>query len=162
MAKHTVFVTWRRAGAAFTDRKYSRAHEWTFDGGALVPASSSPCIVPAPFSDPAAVDPEEAFTAAISSCHMLWFLDFAARAGYVVDSYSDHAGAQMGRRTNNEVWVERVTLEPDVRFSGAKEPDETAVRLLHESAHESCFIAHSVTTEVIVRGTWSAESTAAR
>jgi organic hydroperoxide reductase OsmC/OhrA len=157
MSKHTVTVTWRRHGSAFTDRKYSRAHEWSFDGGKVIPASSSPHVVPTPFSDAAGVDPEEAFVAAVSSCHMLWFLDFAARAGYIVDSYIDRAEGHMGQRPDAKQWIARVLLLPEVHFTGAKAPDEAAVHALHEAAHESCFIANSVKTDILVRGSWTME-----
>jgi organic hydroperoxide reductase OsmC/OhrA len=150
MASHTCTVTWERRGAAFTDLRYSRAHRWEFDGGAVVPASSSPHVVPLPFSDAAAVDPEEAFVAAISSCHMLVFLSLAARAGFVVDSYTDAAVGTMGRNAAGREGVTAVRLRPAIRFSGPNAPSETELADLHHRAHEGCYIANSVTTEVTV------------
>ncbi|HTX23444.1 MAG TPA: OsmC family protein [Steroidobacteraceae bacterium] len=156
MPVHTAIIEWRREGAPFVDRRYSRAHEWRFDGGARVAASSSPHLVRAPLSNPASVDPEEAFIAALSSCHMLWFLDLAARAGYVIDRYTDHAEGHMGRRDHGAEWIAQVVLSPRVEFAAAEQPpDEQAVQALHQRAHEACFIANSVRTEVLVHGTWS-------
>ena len=149
MSTYTVTVEWTRQGAVFSDRRYSRAHRWTFDGGAVVPASSSPQVVRVPFSDPAAVDPEEAFVVSLSSCHMLWFLDLAAQAGHVVESYVDHAAGRMARRADGKEWVAEVDLCPVVAFA-ANAPDASALAALHHRAHESCFIANSVKTEVRV------------
>lgn len=155
MSSHTATVEWDRAGSAFTDRRYSRAHRWQFDGGVTVPASSSPHVVPVPYSDPANVDPEEAYVAALSSCHMLWFLHLAAAAGYVVDSYRDAAEGVMQTDVGGRQWVARVTLQPALAFSGAKAPDDAAVERLHHQAHVSCFLANSVKTEIAVRGSWT-------
>jgi organic hydroperoxide reductase OsmC/OhrA len=157
MATHTATIDWRRNGAAFLDRRYSREHEWRFDGGAVVAASSSPHVVRTPLSNPANVDPEEAFIAALSSCHMLWFLDLAARAGLLIEQYTDHAAGRMGRRDDGTEWVASVVLSPAVRFAGARRPDEQTVRELHHRAHASCFIANSVRTEVSVSGSWTFE-----
>ena len=142
-------VSWSRRGAPFTDGRYSRAHRWRFDGGAEVAASSSPGVVPVPMSDPAAVDPEEAFVAALSSCHMLWFLSLAARAGHVVESYRDDATATLGRDDRGRPSVTRVTLRPRVAYHGDG-PDADAQDALHHAAHERCFIAASVRSEVAV------------
>ena len=142
-------VDWARDGAAFTDHRYSRAHRWRFDGGAEVAASSSPEIVPVPLSDPAAVDPEEAFVAAIASCHMLWFLSLAARAGHVVESYHDDARATLGADGRGRQAVTHVTLRPRVAYDGPA-PDADAEAALHDQAHERCFIAASVRSEVTV------------
>lgn len=152
MTHHTVQVEWDRQGSLFTDHRYSRAHQWRFDGGAVVPASSSPQVVRLPFSDPAGVDPEEAYVAALSSCHMLWFLDLAARAGLTVDHYRDAAEGEMARNAQGQAWVARVTLRPSVRWSGEHLPDAAAVRALHHAAHAECFLANSVRTEVVVEG----------
>jgi len=149
MSTYTVSVEWTRQGAVFSDRRYSRAHRWTFDGGAVVPASSSPQVVRVPFSDPARVDPEEAFVVSLSSCHMLWFLDLAAQAGHVVESYVDHAAGRMAKRADGKEWVAEVDLRPVVAFA-ANAPDAAALAALHHRAHESCFIANSVKTEVRV------------
>lgn len=153
-AVHTGTVAWVRGDAPFVDRRYPRAHHWTFDGGATVAASSSPHVVRVPLSDPAGVDPEEAYVTALASCHMLWFLDLAAQAGFVVDRYVDEAEGAMGRDAEGREWVERVTLRPEVGFSGAKVPDAAAVDDLHHRAHASCFLANSVRSAIVVDGTW--------
>jgi organic hydroperoxide reductase OsmC/OhrA len=154
--RHHASIHWARQGARFTDHRYSRAHRWRFDGGAELPASSSPLVVRVPFSDPAGVDPEEAFVAALASCHMLWFLDLAARAGFVVDRYDDAAVGCMGRTPEGREWVERVELQPAVVFAPqGRSPDDAAVEALHHAAHEACYIANSVRSEVLTRGSWS-------
>jgi organic hydroperoxide reductase OsmC/OhrA len=152
MGEHTCRVTWERRDAAFTDLKYSRAHRWTFDGGAVVAASASPHVVRPPFSDPAGVDPEEAFVAAVSSCHMLTFLWLAAKAALVVDAYADDAVGRMGTTATGREGVTRVTLRPAIRFAGRVPGDDELARLHHE-AHEQCYIANSVTTEIAVEPT---------
>jgi len=149
MARYVATVEWRRGDAAFVDNRYSRAHVWRFDGGAEVRASASPHLVPAPFSDAAGVDPEEAFVAALSSCHMLWFLSLAARRGFVVERYVDEAVGVMGRNPQGRLAMTRVTLRPDVRFAGSRLPDAAELRDLHDLAHHECFIASSVRTEVV-------------
>lgn len=145
---HTALIRWHLAGADFLAKRYSRAHTWTFDGGVVVPASSSPLVVPLPMSDAAAVDPEEAFVASLSSCHMLWFLDIASRAGYAVDSYEDAADGRMGRNAAGKLVVDVVTLRPRARFAGARVPDPAALAALHHEAHEECFLANSVRCEI--------------
>src|SRR5262245_4616755 len=149
MIEHVATIRWQRGDAPFTDRRYSRAHEWRFDGGLVVPASASPHVVAAPFSDPRGVDPEEAFVAALSSCHMLSFLWLAAGRGWLVDDYADDAVGRMGRSARGREAVVRVTLRPRVRFAGAT-PSRSDVAALHHEAHEICFIANSVTTDVVV------------
>ena len=148
MAKYTSVVEWSRDGAAFTDDRYSRGHRWLFDGGIEVPASSSPHVVPLPLSVVAAVDPEEAFVASLSSCHMLWFLSIAAERGSVVDSYRDEAVGVMGKDASGKLAMTRVTLRPDARFGGDPRPTADEVAVLHHEAHEKCFIASSVKTDV--------------
>ena len=148
MAHHLATIRWQRAGADFLDRRYSRAHTMHFDGGAVVPGSSSPHVVPLPMSDAAAVDPEEAFVAALASCHMLWFLDIAARAGFVVDAYEDAADGRMGRNPAGKLVVDLVTLRPRTRFAGARTPDAGELARLHHVAHEECFLANSVRCEI--------------
>lgn len=155
MSTHTAAIAWQRGGAKFIDNKYSRAHRWSFDGGAVVLASSSPDVVSVPFSDPAGVDPEEAFVAALSSCHMLWFLGLAAQAGYVVDAYIDAAQGVMEKSANGRHSVTRVMLRPGIVFSGAKLPDAARVDRLHHEAHEHCFLANSVKTQIDIQGNWS-------
>jgi organic hydroperoxide reductase OsmC/OhrA len=147
---YTATVLWQRGDHPFTDRKYSRAHEWRFDGGVTVPASSSPSVVKLPLSREDAVDPEEAFVAALASCHMLFFLDFAARAGFCVDAYRDEASGVMGKKPDGRMFVAKVTLSPRIAFSGEKLPSETEIGELHHRAHEACFIANSVTTEIAI------------
>ena len=128
MATYSVTVTWKRAGARYTDNRYSRAHEWSFDGGITVPASASPHVVPVPLSDPHAVDPEEAFVVALSSCHMLRFLSIAAKRGFVVDSYSDNAVGHMERNGAGRLAITRVRLRPQVQCSGRVTPDATQLK----------------------------------
>jgi organic hydroperoxide reductase OsmC/OhrA len=143
-------IRWERAGAVFTDNRYSRGHSWRFDGGVVVPASSSPHTVRVPLSVEAAVDPEEALVAALASCHMLWFLSLAAAARWRVDDYGDDAVGSMGRNAAGRIAMLSVTLRPRVRFSGAQLPAREQIRQLHERAHEECFIANSVTTTVLI------------
>jgi organic hydroperoxide reductase OsmC/OhrA len=151
MNAFTAQIQWQRQpGEAFTDKRYSRGHLWHFDGGVTVPGSSSPHSVKLPYSVAEAVDPEEAFVAAISSCHMLWFLDIAARAGWVVDNYVDDAHGVMTAREDGRLWVSQVTLRPAIRFGGDKPPDAAEISRLHHRAHEECFIANSVRSEVRV------------
>ena len=141
-------IHWNRGDAPFIDNRYSRGHRWRFDGGIEVPASSSPYVVRAPLSVEAAVDPEEALVAALSSCHMLWFLSLAAGAGLCVDEYSDDARGVMGRNADGKTAMTRVTLRPRVKFSGDRRPGREEIAALHHRAHEECFIANSVKTEV--------------
>ncbi len=145
---HTALIRWSLGDADFLGKRYSRAHSWNFDGGAVVPGSSSPHVVPVPMSDPRAVDPEEAFVAALASCHMLWFLDIAARAGFRVESYEDAAEGRMGRNAAGKLVVDVVTLRPHARFAGARVPDAVALAALHHEAHEECFLANSVRCQI--------------
>ena len=146
--RYTATVSWERKGAAFTDRRYSRAHVWSFDGGAKVAASASPLVVREPFSDPGGVDPEEAFVASVSSCHMLFFLDYAAQAKYVVDSYEDQAVGTLGKNEAGREFVETIVLAPLVLFSGVLQPTDEHIVALHERAHDDCYIANSVKTTI--------------
>lgn len=142
-------VLWQRAAhEAFIDNRYSRRHLLRFDGGIEVPGSSSPSVVPLPMSDAAAVDPEETFVAALSSCHMLWFLSLAAGQGHVVDRYRDNAIGVMSRNADGKLWVSCVSLRPAVQFSGAGQPSAAELQQLHQRAHAECFIANSVKSEV--------------
>jgi len=151
MNTYIATVRWSRSGEGdFTKGQYSRAHEWVFDGGLTVPASPSPHIVPAPWNDPNGVDPEEAFVASLSSCHMLFFVDFARRVGFVVDSYVDEAEGVLDKRADGKMAMTRVTLRPRITWAGSP-PDEAAIADLHHRAHEACFIANSVNTEVTVQ-----------
>ena len=153
MSEHRATIVWQREGQPFTDNAYSRRHEWRFDGGITVPASASPDVVPLPMSVAEAVDPEEAFVAALSSCHMLTFLAIAAKRGHVVDSYTDAAIGYMGRNEEGRSWVTQVVLEPRISFRGDSMPTREQIQKMHDQAHHACFIANSVRTEVITRVT---------
>lgn len=159
MSSHTCTVEWERGAQPFTDQKYSRAHRWHFDGGACVPGSSSPHSVPVPCSDPAAVDPEEAFVAAVSSCHMLWFLSLAARQKLVVDRYADAAEGSLADVGDGRRAITLVVLRPEVVFSGPVLPDAAQVEALHHAAHDRCYIANSIRGEVRVQGSWRSAGT---
>ncbi|MEM7477352.1 MAG: OsmC family protein [Planctomycetota bacterium] len=152
MDKEITFeLNWQGEDAeSFLSGKYSRVHEWQFDGGARVAASSSPHVVPLPMSDASCVDPEEAFVASLSSCHMLWFLAIAAKHGFVVLQYQDACGGKMGRDENNKLIVTRVLLRPQVDWCPDHTPSQEEIEQLHERAHQECFIANSVKTEVVV------------
>ena len=151
MAHYTAETIWTRGEASredFIANRYARRHLLRFDGGAEVPGSSSPHVVPLPYSDPAAVDPEEAFVASLSSCHMLWFLSLAANEGFCVDRYADAATGVMKKNTAGRVAMTVVILHPVVEFSGESMPSRVDIERLHHEAHEACFIANSVKTEV--------------
>lgn len=155
MAEHKAMIQWARGGdpGDFAKGKYSREHTWRFDGGLTVPASASPSVVPAPWSNPAHVDPEEAFVAAIASCHMLTFLFVAQKAGFVVERYEDEAVGRMTKSDRGATpWVSHVTLTPQIVWGEGKRPTESEVEHLHHQAHEQCFIAQSVKTEITVKG----------
>ena len=149
MSEYTARITWKRAGAVFSDRRYSRAHRWIFDGGIEVPASSSPHVVPPPMSLPEAIDPEEAFVAALASCHMLFFLGIAAARDFVVDEYRDEAVGEMGKTAEGRMAMTRVVLRPTVRFAGGRLPAAEEFQAMHRLANEQCYIANSVRTEVV-------------
>ena len=148
-------VKWTRSGATFTDQRYSRGHTWSFDGGVTVPASSSPLSVKLPYSVAEAVDPEEAFVAALASCHMLTFLYVAAKQGFVVEDYTDDAVGEMSKNERGKFWVSKVILSPAIAFAGEKQPSPEQWDELHHLAHEECYIANSVKSEVIVQGAMS-------
>jgi organic hydroperoxide reductase OsmC/OhrA len=148
MAEYKAVISWTRDGAVFTDNKYSRAHRWQFDGGIEVPGSASPHVVPLPYSVENAVDPEEAFVASLSSCHMLTFLWLAAQRGFRIDSYRDEAIGVMRKNADGKLAITTVTLRPDVRFSGENRPTPGEIAHMHHDAHEQCFIASSVKTDV--------------
>jgi organic hydroperoxide reductase OsmC/OhrA len=149
---YTATVEWVREGAVFTDKRYSRGHRWLFDGGIEVPASSSPLHVRVPFSREDAVDPEEAFVAALSSCHMLFFLDFAARSGFLVDSYRDEAVGTMGRNEQGAEYVAEVRLRPEIAFVGERRPSNAEIADLHHRSHAACYLANSVHTAIVIDG----------
>jgi organic hydroperoxide reductase OsmC/OhrA len=148
MGRHVASVSWADDGQFATGR-YSRAHELRFDGGAVVRGSSSPDVVPLPFSDPAGVDPEEALIASVSACHMLWFLNLAQQAGLIVASYRDQAEGRMGRVGRGKMAMTSIVLRPDIDFSG-RAPTSAELDGLHHEAHERCFIANSVKAEITV------------
>jgi organic hydroperoxide reductase OsmC/OhrA len=150
MSTYTATVAWARpAGAVFKDNKYSRAHEWRFDGGVTVPASSSPKVVPPPLSKQDAVDPEEAFVAALASCHMLFFLFYAAKAGFVIERYEDQAVGEIGKNAQGAMAMLKVTLRPQVVWD-ERTPSSAELDDLHHRSHEACYIANSVKSEVVV------------
>ena len=150
MAQYSAEIIWQRGEQAFLDNRYSRNHLMRFDGGVELPGSASPHVVPLPYSDAAAVDPEELFVAALSSCHMLWFLSIAAKQGFCVDRYHDNASGVMTKNGDGKLAMTKITLRPDVRFSGDKLPSHVELEALHHQAHEECFIANSVRSEVLV------------
>jgi organic hydroperoxide reductase OsmC/OhrA len=148
MTDYVATVEWR-SGGGFREGRYSRAHSWSFDGGALVAGSSSPHVVPAPMSDPAGVDPEEALVASVSSCHMLWFLHMARDSGLDVAAYRDEARGTMGKDERGKMAMTRIVLRPEIEFVGDA-PAADALARLHHEAHERCFIANSLRTEIVV------------
>jgi organic hydroperoxide reductase OsmC/OhrA len=150
MSEHRATIRWQRDGGDFVHGRYSREHTWSFDGGATIAASPSPSIVRPPYSNPAGVDPEEAFVAAISSCHMLVFLYLAAQRGYDVEAYEDDAVGNMTKNEDGVLWVSTVKLSPRVTYRGDRTPTESEARQLHEEAHHGCFIANSVKTKISV------------
>lgn len=151
MAEYYARVSWSREdGEMFVDNEYSRGHEWIFDGGVTVLASSSPHVVPLPYSIEAHVDPEEAFVASLSSCHMLFFLSIAAKKKFVVDQYIDNAVGVMGKNCDGKVSVTKVTLRPEVMFAGGTQPSVEQLEEMHHRSHEQCFIANSVRTDVAI------------
>jgi organic hydroperoxide reductase OsmC/OhrA len=156
MAHYTADLVWERGAQPFLDRRFSRRHEIRFDGGVVVPASASPHVVPPPLSDPSAVDPEEAFVASLSSCHLLWFIALAAQDGFIVDRYADHAEGTLGRDADGRMAMTTVTLRPNVRFAPGQAPDAATCEALHHKAHEQCYIANSVKTLVCVEAVMSA------
>ncbi len=148
--RYSATVSWKRNGARFTDGRYSRAHVWRFDAGIEVPASAALASVPAPYATPDAVDPEEAFVAALASCHMLFFLSFAAESGIVVDVYQDAAVGVMTQDAQGKSFISKVTLQPAVAFSIASLPTRDEIAELHRRAHEECYIANSIRSEVVI------------
>jgi organic hydroperoxide reductase OsmC/OhrA len=153
MSEYLAKISWQRNGAVFSDNQYSRAHTWSFDGGVSVPASSSPQVVPVPLSDPANVDPEEAFVATVSSCHMLWFLSIAVKKRFIVDRYVDSAIGIMEKNEQGQLAITQITLCPQIVFAGNNLPTNTQVDTIHELAHDNCFIANSIKTTIQVKST---------
>lgn len=148
---YTAETIWERGDQIFSDDRYSRKHTLRFDGGISIAGSSSPLVVPVPYSEPNAVDPEESLVSSISSCHMLWFLSVAAKKGFIVDRYHDSAVGVMKPNERKKYWVSSVTLQPKVIFSGPKIPSAADIEEMHHEAHDECFIANSVKTDIQVR-----------
>ncbi len=150
MSEHKAKIRWERPGGDFFKGQYSREHAWTFDGGVTVLASASPLVVPVPYSNHAAVDPEEALVASISSCHMLSFLHVASKHGFQIDRYEDEAVGVMTKNEKGIPWLSSATLHPKITYSGNKQPTAEQIQHLHHRAHEQCFIANSVKTNITV------------
>jgi organic hydroperoxide reductase OsmC/OhrA len=150
MAQHKATVSWKSDNEHFLAGKFTRQHSWTFDGGAVVAASASPSVVPAPYSSIEGVDPEEAFVASVSSCHMLTFLHEARKAGFRIDAYHDEAVGEMTKNERGVPWISKVTLHPLIAYGGDKRPTPADEEQLHHKAHDFCFIAQSIKTEVVV------------
>lgn len=161
MAEYFSKVIWQRQPEEnFLDKKYSRSHLWEFDGGVVVPASASPHVVPLPYSVEENVDPEEAFVASLSSCHMLFFLDVASRESFVIDRYIDNAIGRMEKGPEGKVMVTKVTLRPEVTFVDDNLPSQEQIENMHHKAHDLCFIANSVKTEVVTEPVFNIEGSA--
>ena len=153
MSKYTAKISWKNdSPETFTKNRYTRGHTWSFDGGIDVPASSSPQVVRAPFSVEAAVDPEEALVASASSCHMLTFLWVAANKGFAVESYEDNAIGEVTKSDEGKEWMSKITLDPKIEWSGETRPTEAEIGDLHHAAHEGCYIANSIKSEIVVSG----------
>jgi organic hydroperoxide reductase OsmC/OhrA len=152
MSQHKAKIEWKGWTAEFGLGKYSRKHTWSFDGGLTVPASAAPGVVPAQFVDPAGIDPEEAFVASISSCHMLTYLHVARRAGFQIESYEDEAVGDMAKNAQGIPWVATVTLNPKIVYTGDKRPSHEEEAELHHKAHEGCYVSQSVKSDVKVAG----------
>ena len=151
MSEYMAKINWRRASNEnFIDNQYSRGHEWCFDGGVIVPASSSAHVVPLPYSIADHVDPEEAFVASLSSCHMLFFLSIAAKRKYVVDCYVDHAVGIMAKDNEGNMAMTKVTLRPKVKFFSDKQPSLAQLEKMHHLSHQQCFIANSVKSQIVI------------
>jgi organic hydroperoxide reductase OsmC/OhrA len=150
MSEHTATVRWSMKDGDFLKGRYSRVHTWLLDGGAAIAASPSPSVVPVPYSDPALIDPEEAFVASIASCHMLTFLFLASKQGFIVHSYQDDAVGTMTKNEHGMPWVSAVVLHPHVEYAEGKVPTADQEAALHDRAHHECFISNSVTTDITV------------
>jgi organic hydroperoxide reductase OsmC/OhrA len=153
VSQHSAIVNWQAAPGGFKKRRFSRVHQWQFDGGLEVPASASPAVIGKPWSDPAAVDPEEAFVAAIASCHMMSFLYLASELEWEVVSYADHAEGTLAANLQGRQAITAVLLNPAIEFAAGKTPPAAEISTLHEQAHELCFIANSVSTKITIKST---------
>jgi organic hydroperoxide reductase OsmC/OhrA len=150
MAEYKASIKWKHSGGDFLKGRYSREHTWTFDGGVTVPASPAPSSVPKPYSNEANVDPEEAFVASISSCHMLTYLYVASRRGFEIASYEDEAVGVMTKNEKGVDWIGSVVLSPHIVYAGETRPSREVETDLHHAAHEGCYIANSVKTDITV------------
>ena len=146
MSEHKVTLEWKRETPDFSSQSYNRDHDWTFDAGVSIRASAAPGYL----GNPACVDPEEAFVASLSSCHMLTFLAIAARKQFVLDGYSDEAVGLLEKDAAGRLAITKVTLRPRIQFSGEKAPTAEEIARMHDQAHHACFIANSVKTDVVV------------
>jgi organic hydroperoxide reductase OsmC/OhrA len=151
MSQHTATIVWKSESPDFMTGRYSRAHAWRFDGGLTVPASSSPAVVRAPLSNPANIDPEEAYVASISSCHMLTYLHLARLAGFSIESYEDQAVGETVKNERGVPWIATVVLAPRIVYGADKRPTPEEEDRLHHQAHEQCFVSQSIRTEVTVK-----------
>jgi organic hydroperoxide reductase OsmC/OhrA len=152
MPEHKAMIVWNKPSPDYLRGRFSREHTWSFDGGLTVAASASPAVVPPPLSNPANIDPEEAFVASLASCHMLTFLHVARQAGFQVERYEDEAVGQLAPNERRVPWVSKVTLHPKIVYTGDKRPTPEEEARLHHQAHDQCFITQSVKTEVTVAG----------
>ncbi|HET6336529.1 MAG TPA: OsmC family protein [Polyangiales bacterium] len=150
MGEYKATIRWQQSEGNFREGTYSRKHTWSFDGGLSLPASSSPQVVKVPYSDPAGVDPEEAFVAAISSCHMLTFIYLAQKRGFEIESYEDDAVGKLSKNEQRVSWVSSVVLSPRILYRGERVPTREELQKLHDDSHHECFIAQSVKTDIRV------------
>jgi organic hydroperoxide reductase OsmC/OhrA len=150
MSAYTATLTWKRGDQAFSDGKYSRGHDIAFDGGFKIVGSASPHVVRPPLSREDAADPEELMVAALASCHMLFFLDFARRAGFVIDNYVDAPEGVLAKGGDGKIQMTKVTMRPRVEWSGEKRPSAEEIHDLHHKSHDACFIANSFKGEVVI------------
>ncbi len=150
MSEHIAIIAWENHQEVFTDNRYSREHQWTFDGGTLVNASASPDVVPIPYSNPSYVDPEEAFVAALSSCHMLLFLSIAAKRSFIVQRYTDRSIGQMAKNEAGKLAITTVRLNPEISFIGNLRPTAAQIAEIHHEAHQNCYLANSVTANITI------------
>jgi organic hydroperoxide reductase OsmC/OhrA len=146
MSEHKVTLRWERGGAEFSYQKYPRDHTWSFDGGHKMVATAAPAFL----GNPAHVDPEEAFVASLSSCHMLTFLAIACKQKFVLDSYEDEAVGHLEKNADGKLAITRVELRPQIMWGGDRKPTAEELDKMHHAAHENCFITNSVKTEVSV------------
>lgn len=152
MHSYTAKVSWKSdSPETFTKNRYTRGHTWEFDGGVTVPASSSPHAVRVPFSIEEAVDPEEALVAATASCHMLTFLWVAAKEGFVIDAYEDAAVGELTTGEDGKQWISKITLDPQIEWSGETQPTTQEIAEMHHAAHDGCYIANSIKSAIVVK-----------